>query len=159
MGNAIAWPQPAPLGPVNGKEVAEGCSRWPLVSALGLDPLPTAVSCARLHVRNVLAEWGLPRGMVADAEVCVSETITNALEATLSLGEPLPIGLRLLANRVRLVTEAWDCHPDEPVRQPVAAFEEGGRGLALIEAYSNQWGVRRLSQHVKTVWCELLFPR
>jgi hypothetical protein len=35
---------------------------------------------------------------------------------------------------------------------------EGGRGLAVIEVYSNRWGTRRLSPHVKTVWCELLMP-
>jgi hypothetical protein len=37
-------------------------------------------------------------------------------------------------------------------------IDEGGPGMGVIEAYSNRWGVRRLSPHVKTVWCELLMP-
>jgi anti-sigma regulatory factor (Ser/Thr protein kinase) len=132
---------------------------WPLASRLELGPYPTAPSCARLHTRNVLTEWNLDRGLVADAEICVSETITNALRATLTLPDPLPIGLRLLANAERLVTEAWDCHPGAPVSRPVTLDDEGGRGLAVIDAYSNRWGVRRLSPHVKTVWCEFLLTR
>ena len=132
------------------------CLRWPLASRLELGALPTAVSCARLHTRNVLAEWGLPRDVAADAEMCVSETITNALRATLALDGPMPLGLRLLANRERLVTEALDCHPGLPVRRTADEFGESGRGLAVIEACSHRWGVRRLSEHVKSVWCELL---
>lgn len=125
---------------------------------LELGPHPAAPASARLHTKTVLTGWGLPRDMIADAETCVSETITNALRATLSLSEPLPIGLRLLANAERLVTEAWDCHPGIPVPRPVTLDDEGGRGLAVIEAYSNRWGTRRLSPRVKTVWCELLMP-
>jgi hypothetical protein len=33
--------------------------RWPLRTFLELGALPGAVPCARLHARNVLAEWGL----------------------------------------------------------------------------------------------------
>lgn len=132
---------------------------WPLASRLELAPYPGAPSCARLHTRNVLNEWNLPRAVIADAETCVSETITNALRATLALPDPLPIGLRLLVNAERLVTEAWDCHPDVPVLRPATLDDEGGRGLAVIEAFSNRWGVRRLSPHVKSVWCEFLLTR
>lgn len=127
-----------------------------LASKLELGPLPTAVSCARLHARNVLAEWELPRTVIADAEICVSELITNALRATLSLEKPLPIGLRLLADGDRLVIDAWDCHPGDPAPRSAGAYSEGGRGLAVIEAYSDRWGFRRLSENVKSVWCELL---
>lgn len=159
MVNAAGWPECASKDVINNVEPANSYLRWPRVSLLELGPLPTAASCARLHTRNVLAEWGLPRALAADAEMCVSETITNALRATLSLAEPQPIALRLLANRERLVAEAWDCHPRDPVRRTaVADDEEGGRGLAVIDACSNRWGVRRLSANVKSVWCEFLIP-
>lgn len=69
----------------------------------------------------------------------------------LALAEPLPIGLRLLANVERLVTEAWGCDPDVSVADPVTVGDEGGRGLSVIEARSNRWGLRRLGPHVKTV--------
>lgn len=81
----------------------------------------------------------------------------------LSEPEPPPIALRLLANPERLVIEAWDCHPALPVPRAAARaeegnYEEGGRGIDVIEAYSNRWGARRLTQNVKTVWCEMLMP-
>jgi hypothetical protein len=81
----------------------------------------------------------------------------------LSEPEPPPIALRLLANPERLVIEAWDCHPALPVPHAAASvedgnYEDGGRGIDVIEAYSNRWGARRLTQNVKTVWCEMLMP-
>lgn len=156
MANAVGWPQCESEYLINDAYPANSYLRWPRVSLLELGPLPTAASCARLHTRNVLAEWELPRALAADVEMCVSGTITNALRATVSLAEPQPIALRLLANRERLVAEAWDCHPGDPVRRTAVADDEGGRGLAVIEACSNRWGVRHLSANVKSVWCELI---
>src|ERR1700680_3898280 len=46
-------------------------------STLEFLPLPTACPCARGHTRNVLAEWHLP-GIAVDAELVVSELMTNA---------------------------------------------------------------------------------
>lgn len=160
MGNISAPTAPVRVPVAHHGRTVSGLVPWPKMSQLELGPLPTAASCARLHARNVLGEWGLPRDTIADAEVCASEIITNALRATLALADPEPIGLRLLAGPGRLVIEAWDCHPGEPARRPSDADEghETGRGLTVIEAYSHQWGVRRLSQHVKIVWCELLLP-
>jgi anti-sigma regulatory factor (Ser/Thr protein kinase) len=51
-------------------------------SALEFAPLPTAVSCARLHVAAVLAEQGVPANLITDAQVIVSELITNAVDAS-----------------------------------------------------------------------------
>lgn len=158
MANAATWPNCTAADAINDAESTNDYLLWPRVSLLELGPLPTAASCARLHTRNVLAEWGLSRDLAADAEICVSETITNALRATLSLADPQPVALRLLANRERLVAEAWDCHPGDPMTRPASADDEGGRGLAVIEACSNRWGVRRLSANVKSVWCEFLIP-
>jgi anti-sigma regulatory factor (Ser/Thr protein kinase) len=159
MGKPTTWSTPARVRRTHDEGMlVGGYLRWPLVRLLELGPNPAAPACARLYTKTVLAAWGLPRDTIVDAETCVSETITNALRATLALGELLPIGLRLLANTERLVTEAWDCHPGVPVVRPVTLDDEGGRGLAVIEAYSNRWGVRRLSPRVKAVWCELLVP-
>jgi anti-sigma regulatory factor (Ser/Thr protein kinase) len=132
--------------------------RWSRVSMLELGPVPAAPSRARLHVRTVLAEWGVPRFLVGDAEMLCAELMANALRASLALMPPQPIGLRLLANEQRLVIEVWDAHPDDPVRRVAAATAESGRGLAIVEEFSNRWGSRRLSEHVKTVWAELLLP-
>jgi anti-sigma regulatory factor (Ser/Thr protein kinase) len=159
MTEAFAYP-PMPLARDDAQLWAGGNEylHWPWGTVLDLEPRPTAVPAARLHTRSVLREWRLPRDLIGDAEMLASELITNALRATLALEDPPPIALRLLANHERLVIEAWDCHPDVPVIRAPAADEDGGRGLAVIEAYSNRWGFRRLSRNVKTVWCELLMP-
>jgi anti-sigma regulatory factor (Ser/Thr protein kinase) len=132
--------------------------RWSRVSVLELGPVPAAPSRARLHVRTVLAEWGVPHFLVGDAEMLCAELTANALRASLALMPPQPIGLRLLANEQRLVIEVWDAHPDDPVRRDATATAESGRGLAIVEELSNRWGSRRLGEHVKTVWAELLLP-
>jgi anti-sigma regulatory factor (Ser/Thr protein kinase) len=129
---------------------------WPLISALALGPLPTSAAFARAHTRDVLAEWQLPVDMVRDAEMLVSELSTNALRATWSLDEAMPIALWLLADQQRLTIEVWDCHPGDPVRHQAPVGAESGRGLVIVEAYSNRWGVRRATSRVKAVWCELL---
>ena len=54
--------------------------QWPLRSYLELGALPTAVPCARLHARHLLWEWGLSEA-AADAELLVSELVTNAVKA------------------------------------------------------------------------------
>jgi anti-sigma regulatory factor (Ser/Thr protein kinase) len=129
---------------------------WPLISMLALGPLPTSAAFARSHTRDVLAEWRLPVDLIRDAEMLVSELSTNALRATWSLQEAMPIALWLLANQQRLTIEVWDCHAGDPARRPAPADAEDGRGLVIIEAYSNRWGVRRATSRVKAVWCELL---
>lgn len=131
---------------------------WSRVSVLEFGPVPAAPSRARLHVRTVLAEWGVPRFLAGEAEVLCAELMANALRASLALVPPQPIGLRLLATKRRLVIEAWDAHPGDAVRRVAAAADESGRGLAIVEELSNRWGSRRLSEHVKTVWAELLLP-
>jgi anti-sigma regulatory factor (Ser/Thr protein kinase) len=87
-------------------------------SALEFAPLLTAVPCARLHAVHVLREWGL-RALAGDAEMIVSELITNAIEASAVLSERPPVSLQLLLTRKSLVIEVWDHSPLdlEPARQ------------------------------------------
>ena len=127
---------------------------WPLASGLELGTLPTAVGCGRDHARHVLQEWGLQR-LAGDVELLVSELLTNALRATWTLDPPAPISLRLLADDRQLVVEAWDECVEEFELHPVTGDDEHGRGLMVVDALSNRWGVRRVSDRRKAVWCEL----
>lgn len=128
---------------------------WPLHSYLELGALPGAVPCARLHTRQLLWEWGF-KEVIDDAELLVSELVTNALSATATMRQALPIRLWLLSNNVRVVVSAWDGNPHPPVRVNVGNDAESGRGLVLVEALSDRWGwYAHKSLGGKIVWCEL----
>jgi anti-sigma regulatory factor (Ser/Thr protein kinase) len=127
---------------------------WPLVSKLELGPLPSAVGCGRDHARLVLAEWDFSH-LADDAVLLVSELLTNALRASNALRTPTPIVLRLLANDRQLIIEAWDTWVEGYQLRGGAPDAEHGRGLAVVAALSKRWGVGRISEHYKAVWCEL----
>lgn len=125
-----------------------------LVSGLELAPLPTAIACARLHAVAVLYKWGL-RHLADDSAVIVSELMTNALKATVLLDSRPPIALRLLCDHERLVIETWDWSPlDVPSTTP-AEDAEYGRGLLIVEALSDGWGLERVGYARKVIWAEL----
>lgn len=127
---------------------------WLRVSKLELGPLPTAIGCARDHAKVVLAEWGLDH-LVDDSILLVSELMTNALRASRALPTPTPIVLRLLANDQQLIIEAWDQWV-EGFDLKQGASDEHGRGLTVVTALSSRWGVGRIHDNYKVVWCELL---
>jgi anti-sigma regulatory factor (Ser/Thr protein kinase) len=126
-------------------------------SVLEFAPLPTAVSCARLHALHVLHEWGL-RALAADAELIVSELITNAIDASVVLPEPPPVALRLLVTTTSLMIEAWDHSPLDLEPRPTAADDECGRGLTVVAALSTRWGCERTGYRHKVVWAEIALP-
>jgi anti-sigma regulatory factor (Ser/Thr protein kinase) len=125
-----------------------------LSSALEFAPLPTAVSCARLHAVHVLHEWGL-RDLAEDAALIVSELMTNSLNASAILPERPPITLRLLATGTSLMIEAWDHSPLDLDPRQADVGDECGRGLAVVAALSDRWGCERTGHRHKVVWAEL----
>ena len=145
--------------PVPGPAAGTARQEWPLVSALEFGSLPTAVGSARAHTRGILAEWGLG-SLADDAGIVVSELLTNALRASWKRDDRPPVALRLLANHRRLIIEAWDqCADDgQPAPELPPDNADHGRGLLVVAALGNSWGVRRASFSLKVVWCELLVP-
>ncbi|MGW6707568.1 ATP-binding protein [Streptomyces sp. NPDC054956] len=105
---------------------------------------PGAVPLARHAVREHLGSH--------DVELCVSELLTNAL---LHLGEGTPVTLRVTGRAARTRVELTDPDPRAgPVLRHAKGNEESGRGLALLDALAQRWGVTQ-GPGTKTVWCEL----
>jgi anti-sigma regulatory factor (Ser/Thr protein kinase) len=131
---------------------------WPYLSTLPLGSLPTAIGCVRDHAKLILTEWGLAH-LTDDAVLIVSELMTNALDASVVLPHRPPITLRLLANETSLVIEAWDYSPYD--LEPAEADDdaEHGRGLMVVQALSERWGVEHVSRSRKVVWAQLAISR
>lgn len=116
--------------------------------ATPLEPSPEAVSRARRTVHDTLAVWGLDE-LVDDMVLVASELVTNALQHAAG-----PIVMVLQQRDETVFVEVADVSPALPVRRPESADNESGRGLALVEALSDDWGYRRRgNRRGKWVWC------
>jgi hypothetical protein len=130
---------------------------WPVHSHLLFGAWPSAVPCARLHVRSVCLEWGL-RSIADTAELLASELMTNAVQESgrLKTRADLPIvpvvNLWLVSDGISLVIGVWDASDEMPALKDVSADDEGGRGLMLVAALGKEWGAYRKAEGGKVVW-------
>lgn len=79
----------------------------------------------------------------------VSEVATNALVH--GAGE---VRVRVLPQPPGVRVEVADGSGTLPQRRRATAVDEGGRGIALVEALSSAWGAEATAEG-KTVWFEL----
>ncbi|WP_327317045.1 ATP-binding protein [Streptomyces sp. NBC_01235] len=113
-----------------------------------------SVPAARRYVCETLAGWGLAESPRADdVLLCVSELVTNALLHGVPPGRQFLLFLRYDGRVLRL--EVHDSGPGVP--RIVGERDEGGRGLVLVAALSDRWGVRE-RELGKVVWCEFAGP-
>ncbi|WP_435191739.1 ATP-binding protein [Streptomyces sp. bgisy126] len=119
-------------------------SRLPLLRA------HRPATAARRHTEATLTDWGLPRPLIDDALVVVSELVTNAERH--ATGGPAELHLPLHTNRLLIAvrdrcpasftTTARHTPPDE---------DECGRGLFIVQALATSFGCRR-TETGKTTW-------
>lgn len=115
---------------------------------LALRAVPDAVPAARAALRRLLT--GTPfEGRLADGELAVSELVTNAV-----LHGRLPIVLRLVRGEHVVRVEVADGSPVSPSFSMLDPTAVTGRGLMLISAASDRWGVEP-DPDGKRVWFEL----
>jgi anti-sigma regulatory factor (Ser/Thr protein kinase) len=109
------------------------------------------VAMLRRRVRLHLERWGLSE--VADeAQLCVSELVANVIT---HVGEQTPTALRLTKSDTHVRIEVSD--PDAralPTLFAPTEDAESGRGMALLDAVAERWGVILLRDS-KVTWCEL----
>ena len=113
--------------------------RWPLQDFLELGALAGAVPCARLHARHLLREWGIGH-LGNNAELLVTELVTNAVRASREMTRACAVRLWLLSDSAQILILVWDASPQPPVLTDVPDDAEHGRGLMLVDAVSEQWG-------------------
>ncbi|WP_225827859.1 ATP-binding protein [Streptomyces naphthomycinicus] len=89
-----------------------------------------------------------------DVRLCATELLTNVID---HVGEGTPVTVRVggtgAGDRTRIEVRDPDARA-LPVVLPATETEECGRGLALVAALAERWGVER-EPNGKTVWAEL----
>jgi anti-sigma regulatory factor (Ser/Thr protein kinase) len=91
---------------------------------------------------------GIGDGLLADAEVLVSELVTNAL-----VHGGGRIILRACLDEDRLLVEVIDQHSELKRELGRSGVEQaGGWGLGIVEDISSRWGANEAMTHV---WFEL----
>ncbi|MFE7212409.1 ATP-binding protein [Streptomyces sp. NPDC001698] len=108
---------------------------------------------ARLLAERQLDDWGVD---FVDAAQIVAELAANAAFHGRVKGRDFRLALRLHGDGV-LRIEVTDARGDRlpRVADPVPADAESGRGLLLVAALADRWGVAEAPAHGKTVWAEL----
>jgi len=116
-----------------------------------------SVRDARAWVRTDLASSALPREVVEDALLVVSELVSNSLRHARRLPGDR-IGLAWWWHDRSVTVEVTDGGGSSfPVARLPATSAIGGRGLAMVAAVSADWGVDR-SPAETTVWAVLGDP-
>lgn len=117
-------------------------------AALSLPALNVSVAAARRTVTALCAPAGLGR-LHDTAALLTSEVVTNAVVH----GQGTVL-VRARTGGGRLRVEVQDDGDGAPVLQRAQREDEGGRGLALVAALADDWGVQQVPGG-KFVWFEL----
>ncbi|KAF3466043.1 ATP-binding protein [Streptomyces sp. Tu 3180] len=116
-----------------------------------LSPTPRGARLARLLTAEQLRSWGLP---LDPARQIVAELAVNAATHGRVPGRDFRLTLYVVADTLRIeVTDTRGEHL--PRLRPAGSEAESGRGLLLVEALADRWGVAEGRFPRKTVWAEL----
>ncbi len=122
-----------------------------------LSPTPRSARLARLLATDWTRDRDLPHRTTEAAEHLVAELAANAATHGRLTGRDFR--LALLTDGATLRIEVTDTRGDAlPHRRVPAPDEESGRGLLLVEALADRWGVALGPVPRKTVWAELDLP-
>lgn len=109
-----------------------------------------SVGRARNFVADLLFHHGLPH-LVDDVRLVVSELATNAI---MHAQTAFSVTLRGFDGFV--VVEVHDGSHAGPFLRAAPSLETNGRGIAIVQALSRDWGVNEYEGGSKAVWAEFL---
>ncbi|WP_240926508.1 ATP-binding protein [Streptomyces sp. JB150] len=116
-----------------------------------LSATPRGARLARLLATEQLRTWGLP---LDPAQLIVAELANNAATHGRVPGRSFRLLLYVVGRTLRI--EVTDTRGDRlPRRRSAGPIEESGRGLTLVAALADRWGVTPCLPPRKTVWAEL----
>jgi anti-sigma regulatory factor (Ser/Thr protein kinase) len=110
---------------------------------------PASVRTARVFTAGVLGDDGVEGSVIELSILLVSELVTNAAAHARS---SFHVTVHVDSRWVRVEVE--DAGAGEPVLRPSIENELNGRGLAVVDRLSTDWGTDR-RQGGKVVWFEI----
>lgn len=116
-----------------------------------LDTDPRSAARARRFVVDALASWNLAEP-AETAALLVTELVTNAI-----LHAHTEIELIVAWSKGLLTVAVRDGSPTAPSRRHHSAESGTGRGLVLVDALADEWGVEQTAGG-KSVWFALRAP-
>lgn len=125
-----------------------------LKAILELPATLLAPGAARRAARALLQAWEVAARR-EDVELVLTEVITNAVRHA-ELTPTVDVEIALTAGQVLRVTVA-DGSARRPAIRALAEDQESGRGMHLVDAVADRWGVDDHSGG-KLVWIELDLP-
>ena len=111
-------------------------------------PVPQAIQAVRRFVADALIAWS-EDGLRGDATLVASELATNALRHANSA-----FRVSVRRNDATITIAVHDVSPSLPIRRDPVTHEMNGRGVAMVERISVDWGTDQLPDG-KVVWAEL----
>jgi serine phosphatase RsbU (regulator of sigma subunit)/anti-sigma regulatory factor (Ser/Thr protein kinase) len=118
-----------------------------------LPATPAAAADARAFVRGSLGTWHADEDVVQNAELVVSELVTNAVTHT---GTAPGLVLAREPGLLRIsVSDSSTRHPSPRDAEPDAV---GGRGMGIVDVLARAWGTTPTGEG-KEVWAELPLER
>ncbi|WP_329084150.1 MULTISPECIES: ATP-binding protein [unclassified Streptosporangium] len=130
----------------------------------GLSPLgekwiprePRAVASARRFVHDVAADWNATGDIPEIAELLASELVTNAIAyGSTDTSVETPIRITVSGEKQLLTVDVYDSCIAIPRLRRADDLETTGRGLAIVQNLSRNWGWT-LNPYGKSVWFQLL---
>ncbi len=114
-------------------------------------PSPHTARQARGDVAGTLADWGVDRAASCDAAQVVAELTGNAVRHCRLPDRRFLV--RVTRGGGRLQLEVDDAAPTSPVLTHAPDDAEDGRGLRIVDALADVWGVTPRGGGIgKTVW-------
>ncbi|MET9520902.1 ATP-binding protein [Streptomyces coeruleorubidus] len=112
---------------------------------------PVEVAALRRIMRLHLGMWGL-QDITDEAQLCVSELVANVI-THVGHGTPATLAVSVRGTHLRIEVHDPDTRALPVLRDPSTESLEG-RGMALVDAVADRWGVL-LRPDRKVTWCEL----
>ncbi|MFD4554426.1 ATP-binding protein [Streptomyces sp. NPDC058469] len=127
----------------------------------------SSVRWARVHTRDVLSKWSVPDSVLQDVVLVVSELSTNAVKHTrrpatlpqMPAPAPLKFVLTLWFMPEYVMVYVYDQDRTPPAIRRANPDADGGRGLALVEQLTSEWGyIYPTPYSGKAVYAKVLMP-